>query len=232
MTDEQVPRMPVEQDAETLTIPDSVKPLAAWIAERNRHPAVSPLSEGTMIEMPCCGTRFDVEAIDCVPGVPSTVYWPPRWTCLQCDQTFTPNEFTGDLEPVAANVAGRSEAKAISPDDPVEVGRRITNRIEALEKAADEEVLSRLFVWRTAPLYEIEPQHTLPNGAQVSVGPDWFPARPEDVSYAAIERIAGDLWEQFDWERPGSLGKDFDLTDVARAAVQALLGEDRAEVET
>jgi hypothetical protein len=75
----------------TITIPDSVRPLKDGIDRLRRYPALTPLSEGTMIEMPCCGLRFDAEAIDCSQDGPSRVFWPPRWTCLNCDRTFCPN---------------------------------------------------------------------------------------------------------------------------------------------
>lgn len=82
---------------ETLSIPNSVAPLKQVFTVMSRHPALTPLSEGVMIEMPCCGLRFDAEAIDCSQDGPSRVYWPPRWTCLSCDRTFTPSMEGHDL---------------------------------------------------------------------------------------------------------------------------------------
>ncbi len=73
---------------ESITIPESVPLLASVITQLGEHPALSPLSVGTLIELPCCGSRVDVEAIDCSQDGPSRVYWPPRWTCLGCRKTF------------------------------------------------------------------------------------------------------------------------------------------------
>lgn len=91
----------------TIRIPDSVVPMRAVLGELMKHPALSPVSHGPMVELPCCGSRIDFEAIDCSQDGPSRVFWPPRWTCLQCERTFTPNA-TGDgleelpIEPVRA----------------------------------------------------------------------------------------------------------------------------------
>lgn len=74
----------------TISVPESVMPLESVLSRLLRYPALTPLSTGVMIEMPCCGFRFDAEAIDSAPG-PSRVYWPPRWTCPSCERTFTAN---------------------------------------------------------------------------------------------------------------------------------------------
>jgi hypothetical protein len=78
--------------SETIRIPDSVQPLKRVLAELRKHPALTPLSEGTMIEMP---------AIDCSQDGPSRVFWPPQWTCLSCDRTWTPGGDGASLDEVA-----------------------------------------------------------------------------------------------------------------------------------
>jgi hypothetical protein len=80
---------------QTVSIPESVPRLKTVLADLARHPALSPLSTGVMIELPCCGGRVDAEALDVSHDGPSRVFWPPRWTCLDCLQSFTPN-ITGD----------------------------------------------------------------------------------------------------------------------------------------
>lgn len=73
---------------QTTSIPASV--LSAY-------PALSPVSVGRMVELPCCGSRVDAEAVDCSVDDPNRLYWPPRWTCLECELTFTVNLAGSDL---------------------------------------------------------------------------------------------------------------------------------------
>ena len=87
---------------ESVTIPQSVPLLASVITRFGEHPALSPVSVGTLIELPCCGSRVDVEAIDCSEDVPRRVYWPPRWTCFECRITFSPSLDGCDLIEVSS----------------------------------------------------------------------------------------------------------------------------------
>ena len=82
---------------ESVTIPASVPLLASVITRFGEHPALSPVSVGTLIELPCCGSRVDVEAIRLLRGrtepgllaaaldvsrVPHNVQSKPRWLRL------------------------------------------------------------------------------------------------------------------------------------------------------
>lgn len=75
-----------------ITVPESGPVLAAYIEQQNRHPALTPFSTATVVEMPCCGFRFEAEAIDCVPSEWSKVYSPLRWTCPTCVKTWAAGE--------------------------------------------------------------------------------------------------------------------------------------------
>lgn len=81
----------LREESTTITVPESVVPLREALEILRHYPALSPLSQGTMIEMPCCGFRFDAEAISCSSDGPRCVYWPPRWTCPTCDRIFSPS---------------------------------------------------------------------------------------------------------------------------------------------
>lgn len=74
---------------QTISIPESVHALEETLRGLSAHPALSPISVGRMVELPCCGLQIDAEAIDCSQDGPSRVYWPPRWTCSACEHTFT-----------------------------------------------------------------------------------------------------------------------------------------------
>ena len=88
-------------DPSTIKIPESVPLMKHTLARLQRFPALSPISIAPMIELPCCGMLVDFDGIDCSQDGPSRVFWPPRWTCLQCDQTFVPNHDESALERVS-----------------------------------------------------------------------------------------------------------------------------------
>lgn len=69
---------------QTISVPQSVIEVAD-AAERLRRGG--QVRDMAVIEMPCCGFCFDVEAIDCAPG-PSRVFSPIQWTCPSCDRTW------------------------------------------------------------------------------------------------------------------------------------------------
>jgi hypothetical protein len=98
--------------ADTMRIQDAVEPLRRVLTELRRHPALTPLSEGLMIEMPCCGFRFDAEAIECSQDGPSRVFWPPRWTCSQCNRTFAPNADSSSFYEKAIRTLEGSESSS------------------------------------------------------------------------------------------------------------------------
>jgi hypothetical protein len=82
---------PFELGGRSVSVPESVPLLAGVLADLAQAPALSPISTVKVIELPCCGFRFDADAIDSSQDGPSQVYWPPRWTCPQCERTFTPD---------------------------------------------------------------------------------------------------------------------------------------------
>jgi hypothetical protein len=94
--------IPEEATKTTIPIPDSVGPLKVLLERLGRYPALTPLSTGTLIEMPCCGLCFDAEAIDCSQDGPSRVFWPPQWTCLNCHRTFAPNHDQSALSEIGS----------------------------------------------------------------------------------------------------------------------------------
>jgi transposase-like protein len=75
----------------TVSVPESVALMKHTLARLQRHPALSPLRIAPMVELPCCGIMVDFEGIECSQDGPSRVFWPPRWTCPECDETFTLN---------------------------------------------------------------------------------------------------------------------------------------------
>jgi hypothetical protein len=85
----------------SVTVPESVALMEHALARLRRYPALSPVSTGELIELPCCGVRVDFDGIDCSQDGPSRVFWPPRWTCLQCDRRFTLNHDESGLVDVA-----------------------------------------------------------------------------------------------------------------------------------
>jgi hypothetical protein len=85
---------------ETVKVPESVSLMADVRSQLERYPALSPISMGPMVEMPCCGGWLDFEAIDSVPNQWSKIYWPPRWTCGNCGETFTLNHDESALAPL------------------------------------------------------------------------------------------------------------------------------------